>query len=178
MFLVSNSEIDDTHRTGASDEAAKQIASALSTLRRRSSRRADRSTDHPHGRGNRGSGALHGGFRGHGGRAGGLALIRMLEALSNSPDALGVSDIGEAVRVDQPRASRLVQQAAERGLVRREADPNDARRTRIALTDEGREFADRVMRERRESLGSALTALTADEQQQLARLLTKLADNW
>ena len=50
---------------------------------------------------------------------------------------LSVSELGDAVGVDQPRASRLVQQGVELGLVRREADPDDARRTRIALTDQG-----------------------------------------
>jgi DNA-binding MarR family transcriptional regulator len=48
-----------------------------------------------------------------------------------------VSELGEAIGVDQPRAPRLVQQSVEMGLVQREADPDDARRTRIALTPVG-----------------------------------------
>ena len=112
------------------------------------------------------------------GRFGGPARMRMLEALAAASAPLSVSDIGAAIGVDQPRASRLVQQGVEHGFVRREADPDDARRTRIALTDEGRRMARGVRGERREMLGAALAAFTDEERAELARLLTKLADNW
>lgn len=104
--------------------------------------------------------------------------MRMLEALAAASAPLSVSDLGTAIGVDQPRASRLVQQGVAQGFVRREADPDDARRTRIALTDEGRRMAKGVRGERREALGKALGAFTDDERAELARLLNKLADNW
>jgi DNA-binding MarR family transcriptional regulator len=104
--------------------------------------------------------------------------MRMIEALAAASAPLTVSELGAAIGVDQPRASRLVQQGVERGYVRREADPDDARRTRIALTDEGRRLARGVRGERRELLGSALAAFTDEERTELARLLAKLADNW
>ena len=112
------------------------------------------------------------------GRFGGPARMRMLEALAAESAQLSVSDLGAAIGVDQPRASRLVQQGVAHGFVRREADPDDARRTRIALTDEGRRMAKGVRGERREALGKALVAFTDDERTELARLLNKLADNW
>ena len=86
--------------------------------------------------------------------------------------------MGEAIGVDQPRASRLIQQAVELGLVRREADPDDARRTRTALTDEGRRLARGFRGERREQLQAALAGFTDVERAELARLLTKLASAW
>ncbi|MDS0199592.1 MarR family transcriptional regulator [Microbacterium imperiale] len=104
--------------------------------------------------------------------------MRMLEALEAATRPLSVGEIGDAIGVDQPRASRLVQQAAELELVRREADPDDARRTRIALTDAGRRFAQGVRTERRAALGGALSAFSDDERTELARLLGKLADAW
>ena len=112
------------------------------------------------------------------GRHGAPAVIRMIEALASASSPLGVSEIAEAIGVDQPRASRLVQQGVDRGWVRREADPDDARRTRIALSDDGQRLARGVRGERRESLSHALEAFTPEEQADLARLLTKLADNW
>ena len=112
------------------------------------------------------------------GRFGGPARTRMLEALAAASAPLSVSDLGAAIGVDQPRASRLVQQGVAHGLVRREADPDDARRTRIALTDEGRTVARGMRGERREALNKALAAFTDDEREQLATLLNKLADNW
>lgn len=102
----------------------------------------------------------------------------MLEALAASSDPLSVSSIGDAIGVDQPRASRLVQQGVARGLVLREADPEDARRTRIALTEQGHRFATGLRSKRRASLGTALESFSAQERQDLARLLGKLADHW
>ncbi|MDR6867004.1 DNA-binding MarR family transcriptional regulator [Microbacterium resistens] len=110
------------------------------------------------------------------GRHGAPAVFRMLEALAGGE--LSVSAIGEAIGVDQPRASRLVQQGAERGWVRREADPDDARRTRIVLTDEGRALIRGMRGQRREMVAQALEEMSPEERAELARLLTKLADNW
>lgn len=115
---------------------------------------------------------------GGGGRFGGPARMRLLEALAAASHPLSVGEIAEAVGVDQPRASRLVQQSVELGLVRREADPDDARRTRVALTDAGTRLVRGFRGERREAIDAALTAFTEAERAELARLLTKLADSW
>jgi DNA-binding MarR family transcriptional regulator len=134
----------------------------------------------PHG----GPGWGHGG-RGHGGppwagagRIGGPARMRLLEALAAASHPLSVGEIAQAVGVDQPRASRLVQQSVELGLVRREADPDDARRTRVALTDAGSGLVRGFRGERREAIDSALATFSDEERTELARLLTKLADSW
>lgn len=104
--------------------------------------------------------------------------MRMLEALVAASAPLSVSEVGEAVGVDQPRASRLVQQAVELGLVRREADPDDARRTRIALTPQGEALVTGFRGERRQAVRSALADFSDAERADLARLLGKLADGW
>jgi DNA-binding MarR family transcriptional regulator len=115
---------------------------------------------------------------GGGGRFGGPARMRLLEAVAAASHPLSVGEIAEAVGVDQPRASRLVQQSVELGLVRREADPDDARRTRVALTDAGTRLVRGFRGERREAIDAALAAFTDAERAELARLLTKLADAW
>ena len=102
----------------------------------------------------------------------------MLEALVAASAPLSVSEIGSAIGVDQPRASRLVQQGVELGLVIREADPDDARRTRIALTEQGRKIALGSRGRRRETVARALEGFTDAEREELARLLGRLADNW
>lgn len=114
-------------------------------------------------------------FAGHGR---GRALLRLLISLVQAGTALGVSALGEAIGVDQPRASRLVTQGVELGLLRREADPEDARRTLIALTDKGRAITNRFRGAQRESVDQALSTFTEDERAQLASLLTRLADAW
>ncbi|MDQ0614825.1 DNA-binding MarR family transcriptional regulator [Microbacterium sp. W4I4] len=159
-------------------DPADIIAAALSRLRGRRQHPHDHGPhEHgPHGmrpRGRRSPWGADGGLR-----HGAPALIRMVEALSAASEPLSVSGLAEAIGVDQPRASRLVQQGVDRGWVRREADPDDARRTRIALTSEGVRLFRGVRGERREALGRALAAFTDEESAELARLLTKLADNW
>ena len=104
--------------------------------------------------------------------------MRVLEALASASGPLSVSEIGEAVGVDQPRASRLVQQGVDHGLLRREADPDDARRTRIVLTETGSAIANGFRGERREAIRQALEGLTSPERQEFARLLAKFADGW
>lgn len=173
-------------------DPAEAIAQALSRLRgRRQGDRTERG-EHPHGHGHGGPhgwhGGPHGGGHGHPGmppwmgdpsvRLGGPARMRLLEALAAASAPLSVSELGAAIGVDQPRASRLVQQGVAHGFLRREADPDDARRTRIALTDEGRSFARGLRGERRQMLSGALAAFSDEERAELARLLTKLADNW
>jgi len=175
----------------AQPDPADAIAAALARLR---GRRGPH--QHPHDRGAHDRGAHDRGGREHGphgmrphGRGpwvadagmrhgGAPAVLRMLDALAQASEPLSVSGLADAIGVDQPRASRLVQQGVDRGWVRREADPEDARRTRIALTDEGTRMFRGMRGERREALGRALAAFTEEESVELARLLTKLADNW
>lgn len=111
-------------------------------------------------------------------RLGGPARMRLLETLAQASAPLSVGEIAEAIGVDQPRASRLVQQGVELGVVRREADPDDARRTRVALTDAGAALVRGFRGDRREAVDRALATFTEAERADLARLLTKLADGW
>lgn len=113
-----------------------------------------------------------------GGRLGGPARFRLLEVLAAASGSLTVSEIADAVGVDQPRASRLVQQSVQLGLVQREADPDDARRTRVALTDRGRSIAGGMRGHRHDTVRTALAALTPDEQAEFIRLLAKFAAAW
>lgn len=134
--------------------------------------------DGGHPRGGFGPGGFGPGGFGPGGRMASPARVRLLDALAAASHPLTISELGEAIGVDQPRASRLIQQAVELGLVRREPDPDDARRTRVALTDEGSRIATRFRGQRREHLAQALAGFSDAERADLVRLLTKLADAW
>lgn len=139
------------------DSPEDVVADALAHLRSRQGRR-------------------RGGHAGHHG--GGPALRRLVARLAADGVPLSVSDISIAVGVDQPRASRLVAQGVEMGLLRREIDPDDARRTRIALTGEGRRHAFHVRERRRREVASALEGFSDSERQQLACLLVRFANAW
>lgn len=152
----------------ASGSEIDAVAEALSRLR--GARRAGAVADRP------GPPMPHAGHSG--GRMAGLARLRMLEALAAASHPLSVSEIGAAIGVDQPRASRLIQQAVDFELARREADPADARRTRVALTEAGARFARDARDERRAAVGTALAGFSPAERADLARLLTRFTEAW
>lgn len=104
--------------------------------------------------------------------------MRLLATLASTGDPLGVSEIAERVDVDQPRASRLVAQGVDLGLLRREADADDARKIRIVLTDDGRAMVRRVRGERGAAIREALAGFSDAEREQLASLLGRLAAAW
>lgn len=89
-----------------------------------------------------------------------------------------MSELAKRIGVDQPRASRLVQALVEEGHVRREVDPDDARRANIVLTDAGRAAVVEARGARVSAVDRALADFTPAEQEQLATLLARLADAW
>jgi DNA-binding MarR family transcriptional regulator len=176
----------DPPRDAASPDPAEIIAEALGRLRgRRGPWRGGMGTPPPHERHGGSDTHRHGPFgrgmppwAGREGRAGGPALLRLIETVAAASGPLSVSEIGEAIGVDQPRASRLVQQGVDHGILRREADPDDARRTRIALTEQGTAFARGFRGMRRAAVDEALAALNPGERAELARLLAKFTAAW
>lgn len=107
---------------------------------------------------------------------GGAARFRLLAVLlaaESTTTRMGISEVAEAVGVDQPRASRLVNEAAERGMVTRAVDERDARRSVITLTPAGRAVLESAQANRRSAVTQALAGFTADETATLAELLTR-----
>lgn len=102
----------------------------------------------------------------------------MLATLEAGDRAMSVTELAEAIGVDQPRASRLVQAAVGDGLVAREADPDDARRTRVRLTDAGRAAVRAAGAGRRRAIEAALDGFTDEERAQFAELLARFADGF
>ena len=107
---------------------------------------------------------------------GGAARFRMLDALEAG--ARTVSEIAGAVGVDQPRASRLVAEAVERGLVRRGVDPSDARRAIVELTAAGAQFLRSAHETRRGAVETATAGFTVEETAQFAALLERFVAAW
>ncbi|SOD62323.1 DNA-binding transcriptional regulator, MarR family [Streptomyces zhaozhouensis] len=85
-----------------------------------------------------------------------------------------VGELAPLLGVDQPRASRLVSQAVAAGVLRRGADPRDARRSPVALTSEGRRTLTGVSAFRRQVLAEATADWPAADRRELARLLPRL----
>jgi len=97
----------------------------------------------------------------------------VLDALEAATGPLGVTGVAEALGVDQPRASKLVATAVQAGLVRREADQADGRRSRLALTAAGRRRLAAVHDARRARFAAAMTDWSTVERAAFADLLTR-----
>ncbi|NIK55353.1 MarR family winged helix-turn-helix transcriptional regulator [Kribbella shirazensis] len=108
-------------------------------------------------------------------RSGGPDPVQeVLDALeAAAPEPLGVNGVAAALGVDQPRASKLVAAAVGAGLVRREADQADGRRTNLVLTADGKAQLDVVHSYRRERFAAAMDEWTVDERDNFADLLTR-----
>ncbi|MFE5670538.1 MarR family winged helix-turn-helix transcriptional regulator [Agromyces sp. NPDC056523] len=108
-------------------------------------------------------------------RAGPMASLRLLATLHAADRPMSVTELAAAIGVDQPRASRLVQAAVAEGLVVREADPEDARRTRIRLTESGLAAVHDATSHRRRAIEAALEGFTDEERAQFATLFARFA---
>jgi len=156
-----------TYMSMESQENVRIIEQALLELRRGQSRhRGQHRMDRERSRGR------------HDRSLGAAARFRMLEALSSADGPIGVSELAQAIGVDQPRASRLVADATEHGLVRREVDPKDARRSSIELTEAGRDTLESAHRNRRAAVTTALAEFTPKETATFAALLSRFVNSW
>lgn len=98
-------------------------------------------------------------------------VLDAIEAAGPTP--VGVNGIATALGVDQPRASKLVAAAVAAGLLRREADQADGRRTNLTLTPAGRAQLEAVHTHRRTHFAAAMDDWTADDRATFATLLTR-----
>ena len=93
------------------------------------------------------------------------------------PTGVRLHELAEHVRLSQPGLSRLVERMESDGLVHRARDPHDGRGTRVVLTDLGRAVQQETGRRHARSIVARVgTALSPEEQAELARLCTKLRD--
>ena len=102
----------------------------------------------------------------------GSGRVKALLWLTEGPMTL--SALAEAVRVDAPYATLIVDSLEERSLVERRPDPADRRRKLVALTPAGKEAAVQVLRIKREPPpGFAnLSAAELDTLEELLRRIT------
>ncbi len=100
----------------------------------------------------------------------------VLYTLAKRPEPLRFGELNRRVLLSQPALSRLVDRLAERGLIKREADPADGRGVRLSLTDAGRSAQRQIGRRHARSVASEMTArLTSAELRQLEAICLKLA---
>lgn len=111
------------------------------------------------------------GLRRSGLHHGAVIALRLL-ALS---DGMSQRDLAEVLHLSRPRTTGILQSLEKAGAVRRVADPDDQRITRVFLTAEGRRLEEAHRAAFEDYVNSTVGALNAEEKQQLAHLLELLA---
>jgi DNA-binding MarR family transcriptional regulator len=102
----------------------------------------------------------------------GSGRVKALLWLAEGPLSLG--GIAEAVGVDAPYATLIVDTLEERGLVERRADPADRRRKLVTLTPQGKEAVAGLIRIQREP-PPGFASLSPAELDTLEELVRRLA---
>jgi len=103
-----------------------------------------------------------------------LGTLRVVRVVERASDAPSVGDIAEWLVIDPSTASRVVDDAVERGYLSREPCPNDRRRTRLFLTGQGTMLLSRMAEGRRELLSEVTSDWVEDEVTDLVVRLRRL----
>ncbi|HYP12830.1 MAG TPA: MarR family transcriptional regulator, partial [Bryobacteraceae bacterium] len=85
-----------------------------------------------------------------------------------------VNTLGKRVLLTSGSMTAAVDRLEERGLVQRHDDPEDRRARVVHLTSSGRKVIERLFAEHEKDMERAVSALTQQELNQLARILRKL----
>lgn len=99
--------------------------------------------------------------------------VKALMWIARHPGATA-RELAQQGNRDKAQITRVIQQLERAGLIRREADPDDKRMQRLALSPAG-EALDAALRRERQTVATRLLARLDDgEQATLARLLEKM----
>ena len=99
----------------------------------------------------------------------------VLDLLSQN-DGLRQQQIAEMLDIRPQSASEAIANMEQAGLVRREADEQDRRSSRIYITPEGQQRQAELLARRVENARRVLAPLTEEEKQTLLMLLEKVTD--
>ncbi|MGW1993005.1 MarR family winged helix-turn-helix transcriptional regulator [Embleya sp. NPDC001921] len=90
------------------------------------------------------------------------------------PQPYGMGELGEVLGLAKSSLTGLVDRTVQRGLVRREPDPQDRRAVRIALTEEGAGLAEEFYAETCRRVEALPAGLATADRARLAELLSRL----
>jgi DNA-binding MarR family transcriptional regulator len=88
--------------------------------------------------------------------------------------ALRLTDLSERLLIRPPSVTGVVDRLERAGLVSRDGSPTDLRVKQVALTPRGRQLVERVLRVHAAQIEAVMGGLTAEEQAELHRLLSRL----
>jgi DNA-binding MarR family transcriptional regulator len=103
-----------------------------------------------------------------------MTQLKLLHLLVESPTEISVKELGEALAMSLPNASRTVDALLQRGLVERREDEHDRRVKRVGATDRARKLIDRVDTARLQGLEAWAAELSPLQREKLLDALSLL----
>jgi DNA-binding MarR family transcriptional regulator len=101
--------------------------------------------------------------------------FRSLAFINRRPGA-SLGEVAEHLGLEAPTASKLVESLVQRGLLRREDDPQDRRRMRLNILPKGRAAVDKAYEHTRQFLAARLAHLSEEQRQLVLASLDLLED--
>jgi len=98
---------------------------------------------------------------------------RVLACLYDSDGAM-ITQLARIALVEQSRLTRIIAQMEVRGLVARKGDPDDGRRVRVYLSQDGRALVGRLVPKARDHEADLLARLSGSDGQHLKSALHSL----
>jgi len=105
-----------------------------------------------------------------------LTQLKALHILDLGTDEASVKELGEALGLSLPAASRTVDGLLRRGYLERREDDHDRRIKRLSLTDEGRRAVERLNRARLAGLEGFASTLSESERSRLSGAIASLLE--
>jgi DNA-binding MarR family transcriptional regulator len=103
-------------------------------------------------------------------------LLRVFAMLAHSETPPSMSELGIALNLPFSSTTRVVDWLVRANLLERTGDPDDRRIVRVRLTENGRQIYQTGMEYNKEKIVNYLTIFTPEEQEQILRLMNKLAN--
>lgn len=92
-------------------------------------------------------------------------------------EGISQSQLAASMDVEPPTATKMLQRMERAGLIERRSDPEDARVSRVYLTERGRELEQPVLAIWRQLEEQTVANLSLTEQALLRRLLLQVSEN-
>lgn len=103
-------------------------------------------------------------------------LYRIFRLLSQSEEPLTMGTLSSELEIPLSTTTRIVDGLVQAGMVERVNDPSDRRVVRIQMSETGRELFEAGMAYNKQRIANLLNVFTAEEQEQLLKLMNKLFD--
>jgi len=103
-------------------------------------------------------------------------LFRIFALLSQNQEPITMSELSSTLNVPMSTATRIVDGLVKNDMAERVNDSNDRRIVRVEMSKNGRELYEMGMAYNKQRIAKLLKGFTAEEQEQLLKLMNKLFD--